>query len=111
MVILNADQIMPTTIVEISCIEVWREISNYVDGDLEPALKARMELHLQNCKHCTAVLEGTKNTVSLLADGDWYPMPAGFGERLFNRLLSEALACTKPSRLRRYGWRSRRILH
>jgi anti-sigma factor RsiW len=80
---------MPTTVVEISCIEVWREISNYVDRDLEPALKARMELHLQNCKHCTAVLEGTKNAVSLLADGDWYPMPAGFGERLFNRLSSE----------------------
>jgi hypothetical protein len=80
---------METAIVEISCAEVWREISNYIDADADPELKARMELHLKNCRHCTAVLEGTRNTVSLLADGDWYPLPAGFGERLFQRLASE----------------------
>jgi hypothetical protein len=48
-----------------------------------------MELHFQNCRHCTAVLKGTQNTVHLLTDGDWYPLPAGFGERLFHRLSSE----------------------
>ncbi len=80
---------METAVVEISCLEVWRQISNYIEGEVEPQLKARMERHLQNCKHCTAVLEGTKNTVRLLADGDWYPLPAGFGERLFQRLSSE----------------------
>lgn len=76
-------------VVEISCVEVWREISNYVDGDVEPELKARMDLHLQNCKHCAAVLNGTKNTVQLLADGDWYPLPTKFSERLLRRLSSE----------------------
>jgi hypothetical protein len=80
---------MKTAIVEISCVEVWREISSYLDGEVEPELKVRMELHFQNCRHCTAVLEGTQNAVRLLADGDWYPLPSGFGERLFHRLSSE----------------------
>lgn len=83
---------MRNSIVEISCLEVWREISDYIDGAVEPAMQARMQRHLQNCKHCTAVLEGTQNTVRLLADGDWYPLPAGFGERLFQRLSSENCA-------------------
>ncbi len=80
---------MKTLVVEISCEEVWQQISNYLDAEVEPDLKARMELHFQNCRHCTAVLEGTQNTVRLLADGEWYPLPAGFGERLFDRLSPE----------------------
>ena len=79
---------METAIVEISCTEVWREISNFVDGEVEPEIRARMEHHFQNCKHCTAVLEGTRNTVRLLTDGDWYPLPPGFGKRLFQRISS-----------------------
>jgi hypothetical protein len=80
---------MKNVIVEISCSEVWDEISNYVDGDVGPELKARIELHLKNCRHCKAVLDGTRNTVQLLTDGDWYPLPSGFSERLFQRLSSE----------------------
>ena len=77
---------METAIVEISCVEVAQEISNFVDDEVEPELKARMERHFRNCKHCTAVLEGTRNTVRLLTDGDWYPLPEGFGKRLFQRI-------------------------
>jgi hypothetical protein len=80
---------MKNPVVEISCVEVWREISNYIDGDLEPELKARLELHFKNCKDCRAVLHGTSNTVRLLTDGDWYPLPEGFSERLFARLSSD----------------------
>jgi anti-sigma factor RsiW len=79
---------MKTAVVEISCREVWREISNFVDGEVEPKVKARMEHHFQNCKHCAAVLEGTRNTVRLLTDGEWYPLPPGFGKRLFQRISS-----------------------
>jgi hypothetical protein len=77
---------METAIVEISCVEVAQEISNFVDDEVEPELKARMERHFRNCTHCTAVLEGTRNTVRLLTDGDWYPLPEGFGKRLFQRI-------------------------
>ena len=80
---------MKAFIVEISCLEVWREVSNYLDEEIEPELKARMDLHFQKCKHCRAVLEGSKNTVRLLADGDWYPLPAGLAERLYQRLSDE----------------------
>jgi hypothetical protein len=48
-----------------------------------------LELHFKNCKDCRAVLHGTSNTVRLLTDGDWYPLPDGFSERLFLRLSSE----------------------
>jgi anti-sigma factor RsiW len=70
-------------------VEVWREISSYIDGEVEPELRTRLELHLHNCSQCKAVLNGMRNTIRLLADGDWYPLPGGFGERLSLRLSSE----------------------
>jgi anti-sigma factor RsiW len=72
--------------IEISCVEVWREISNYVDGAIDPELRARMEAHFKGCAHCTAVLDGTSNVVKLLADGVEYDLPQGFSQRLYSKL-------------------------
>jgi anti-sigma factor RsiW len=85
----KVSELLETPIVEISCVELWSEISNYIDGDIEPALKARLELHIKNCAHCRAVVDGTRNTVRLLADGEWYSLPSGFSERLRLRLSPE----------------------
>lgn len=74
------------SMIEISCVEVWREISNYIDAAIDPELRARMEAHLKVCAHCTAVLEGTRNVVKLLADGVEYDLPPGFSQRLYNKL-------------------------
>jgi putative zinc finger protein len=80
---------MKTVIIEISCTEVWQEVSGYLDGEAEPELKDRIEFHLKKCRSCRAVLDGMRNTVQLLTDGEWYPLPSGFSERLFKRLSSE----------------------
>jgi hypothetical protein len=74
------------SMVEISCVEVWREISNYIDEAIDPELRARMEAHFKACAHCTAVLDGTKNIVKLLADGVEYDLPPGFSQRLYSKL-------------------------
>jgi anti-sigma factor RsiW len=73
-------------VIEISCVEVWREISNYVDGEVDAALRARMEAHFKVCAHCTAVVDGTKNVVKLVADGVEYELPHGFSQRLYSRI-------------------------
>ena len=74
------------TLMEISCEHVWREISNYMQGDVTPELRAQMELHLKGCHRCLAVLNGTKNVVALIGDERGFPLPVGFGERLYSRL-------------------------
>ncbi len=74
------------TVVEISCVEVWREISNYLEGVVDPDLRARMEAHFKVCRHCKAILDGTGNVVRLIADGEPFDVPAGFRERLYKKL-------------------------
>jgi len=69
-----------------SCEEVWREVSNYLEGELDPALRAAMEEHLRGCKHCTAVLDGTRNVVQLYGDEKMFELPSGFSRRLHRKL-------------------------
>lgn len=75
-------------IVEISCVEVWREISNYLEGDVSPELRTRIEAHLKACKHCTAIHDGTRNVVRLIGDGVAFEfeVPKDFSKRLYRKL-------------------------
>lgn len=76
-------------VVEISCVEVWREISNYIEGDVDPELRRRMEEHFRGCEHCSAILDGARNVIRLVGDGKTFDLPQGFSERLRARLAAE----------------------
>jgi len=75
---------MPT--IEISCVEVWREISNYLVNEISAELRGRMEAHFKGCAHCTAVLDGTRNVVKLVGDGKAFQIPDGFSKRLYRKV-------------------------
>ena len=70
----------------VNCEHVWREISNYLENEVDPATRAAMEAHFKECKHCTAVLDGTRNVVQLYGDDRLFELPAGFSQRLQRRL-------------------------
>lgn len=72
--------------IEISCVEVWQGISNYIDDAIELDLRARMEAHFKVWRHRSAILDGTKNVVKLIGDGAEFEVPANFGNRLYQKL-------------------------
>jgi hypothetical protein len=86
----------------VSCEEVWREISNYLEGEVDPALRSAMEEHLRGCKHCTAVLDGTRNVIQLYGDERMVEVPLGFSHRLHRRLEENMPA--NNSRRTFFGW-------
>jgi len=73
----------------LNCKDVRREISNYLDDDISPEMRAALEAHLAQCKHCTAILDGTHNVLVLIADDRAFPLPVGFSARLHERLRQE----------------------
>ena len=74
----------------LSCREVWKEISNYLEGEVNEALRADLEAHFTQCCHCTALLDGARNVILLTADQRTFTLPAGFSRRLQERLLMES---------------------
>jgi hypothetical protein len=80
----------------VNCEQIWQEISNYVDGDVEATLRAEMEEHIRGCKKCASVLAGMQNVVGLYGDERMLEVPSGFSRRLEKRLAQNTVK--KPSR-------------
>ena len=81
----------------LNCEHVWREISSYLDGEVDSSLRAAMDEHLRGCKRCTSVLEGTRNVLRLYSDERMIEVPAGFGRRLEKRLARDAHTSRWPT--------------
>lgn len=76
-------------ITTIECRHVWREISNFIEGEVDAELRARMEAHFKECDHCLAILDGTRNVIRLVGDGTEFEIPAGYRSRLYSKLQSQ----------------------
>jgi hypothetical protein len=73
-------------VVQISCEEVWREISNYLEDEISAELRATMQEHFKGCRHCAVVLDGTRNVVRLVGAAGAFELPAGLSDRLYRKL-------------------------
>jgi hypothetical protein len=76
----------------VHCEQMWREISNYVDGEVAPDLRAAMDEHFHACQRCASVLSGMRNVVTLYGDERMLEVPAGFGRRLEKKLAQTSRA-------------------
>ena len=90
-------------IIEIECAEVWRQISSYLDDELDPGLRAIMAAHFKDCAHCSAVLDGARNVVKLVGDGRAFEISAGASQRFYKKLkdhlrLANACGVETPER-------------
>lgn len=87
---------MAKEIVEIECAEVWRQISNYLDDEVDPGLRARMSSHFKECAHCSAVLDGARNVVKLVGDGRAFEIPEGASQRFYKKLNDHLATRQRP---------------
>ena len=69
-----------------NCKGVIRELSNYLDGELDSAIKEELDRHLQHCEDCTMVLDQTKKSIEILCDSEPIPLPADLHARLHSAL-------------------------
>jgi anti-sigma factor RsiW len=70
----------------LNCKGVIREISNYIDGALEPADKQELERHLAHCEDCKMVVDQTKLTVDVFCDSEPVELSADVKSRLHQAL-------------------------
>ena len=80
---------------KLDCKHIWRELSNYIDGDIPPAVRRDVEAHVAQCRHCAALLDSTHNIIVLIADERRMELPLGFSKRLRVRLERE-LTTARP---------------
>lgn len=69
-----------------NCRGLIREISAYLDGELEAELLADIESHLQRCKDCRVVVDTTRKTIEIYYSSQPLPLPSDVREKLHQAL-------------------------
>ena len=87
----------------IPCIVVWRGVSDYVDNDAGPSIRAAIETHIANCTACRAVVHGVRNVVQLFGDPRLFPLPKGFRRRALQRVRARIAELPVKGTKRRNG--------
>ncbi|MDA2913502.1 zf-HC2 domain-containing protein [Acidobacteriia bacterium AH_259_A11_L15] len=73
-----------------NCKGVLNELSEYLDGNLEPALIEELRRHLECCDDCRVVVDTTRKTIEIYCNTEPMPLPQGIRERL-ERTLAKKL--------------------
>ena len=76
---------------------MWKEISNYIDGEVEPSLRTKMDRHFGTCARCKAVLDGASNVVQITGSAEAFDLPTGFSKRLYAKLEEHLKAQAAPA--------------
>lgn len=75
-----------------SCHELISSLSDFIDGELEAELCAKIERHLAECQNCRIVVDTLRKTITLYQQTSFdTEMPTEVRSRLFKRLNLEDL--------------------
>jgi anti-sigma factor RsiW len=69
-----------------TCQQLIAQLSSFLDGDLDPALCEKIELHLATCPVCPVVVDTTKKTIALYHDAPLPPLPPTVRQHLIAAL-------------------------
>ena len=69
------------------CREIFQNMSEYIDGELDGQLCAEIEAHIETCRDCKIVIDTLKKTIQLVQiSGRETELPKDVRMRLFARL-------------------------
>lgn len=68
------------------CKSIVIELADYLDGALDPSLRASIEQHLEKCSDCRLVVDTTKKTIEIFCNSEPAPLPADIRQRLHDAL-------------------------
>lgn len=70
----------------ITCQDLLRYLSDFIDGQLDAEQTAVAEHHLATCQNCRTTLKTTQRTIDLLRNALRRPMPEARRLKLFSTL-------------------------
>lgn len=69
-----------------NCQTVIRELSSYLDGNLETVAVTELEIHLNRCEDCRIIVDTTRKTIDIYCKAEPIPLPEDVRTRLYEAL-------------------------
>jgi predicted anti-sigma-YlaC factor YlaD len=73
----------------VNCRGVIRELSEYLNGDLDRGTLSDLELHLARCEDCRLVVDTTRKTIEIFCKAEPVPLPDDIRTRLHKALFQK----------------------
>ena len=70
----------------LTCKDFLRELSEFLDEDLDAEVRAKLERHITECPNCWVIADTTRKTVRIYKGMDPYPVPKDVEERLMQAI-------------------------
>lgn len=78
------------------CDKIVRELSNYIEGQLEPPLRTEIERHLRRCSRCSILVDSIRKLLYLVGDDKIFVQPFAANQNL-SQLLAQAKGISSSS--------------
>jgi len=73
----------------LSCRDLLAELSNLVDGEVAPDVRAEIEHHLSDCRTCRILYDTMKKTLVVVTEAGSFELPEALAGRLRSRIMDE----------------------
>jgi len=65
----------------VNCQTVLQELSNFIDHEIDPALRAEIENYLKSCHRCSVLHDSLRKLVVIVVDERTFEIPVDYSER------------------------------
>ncbi len=90
----NPEEVEPETL---TCEEVTRYISDYIDRELDEPLAEAARRHIATCSHCHILLDTTEDTITLCREQDKRVIPQASRLRIMSEIKASFSRRTRPA--------------
>ncbi len=66
----------------VTCKDFLRELSDFLDESVDPAVRRDLERHISECPNCWVICDTTKKTIQVYKGMDPEPLPAPVHDKL-----------------------------
>lgn len=70
----------------VTCKDFLRELSDFLDENVDPAVRKDLEKHISQCPNCWVICDTTKKTIQVYKGMEADPLPANVHDRLVELL-------------------------
>jgi anti-sigma factor RsiW len=70
----------------LTCKDFLRELSDYLDENLEAEIRSKIEAHIAECPNCWVIADTTRKTIKIYQGMEPHPLPADVESRLMDAL-------------------------
>jgi anti-sigma factor RsiW len=70
----------------LTCKDFLKELSDYLDENLDAEVRAKLEKHITECPNCWVIADTTRKTIQIYKGMDPYPIPSDVESRLMKAL-------------------------